>query len=74
MAAKYELSPVMISYWKREFLDNASATFESPKRNDDAFEKERNLLLRKIGEFEIERDFVVQGSQKLGIPGAYSTK
>lgn len=28
IAAKYEVSPVMISRWKAEFLDRASSVFE----------------------------------------------
>ena len=68
LAAKYEISPVMICRWKKEFLANASAAFETPKNDDSAFEKERERLLRKIGELEIERDFVVEALQKLGIP------
>ena len=31
LAAKYELSPVMISRWKKEFLENSAAAFETPK-------------------------------------------
>ena len=68
LAAKYEISPIMICRWKKEFLANASAAFETPKNDESAFDKERDRLLRKIGELEIERDSVVRASQKLGIP------
>ena len=34
LAAKYELSPVMISRWKKEFLENSAAAFETPKMDD----------------------------------------
>ena len=36
LAAKYELSPVMISRWKKEFLENSAAAFETPKMDDAA--------------------------------------
>lgn len=58
----------MICRWKKEFLANASVAFENPKNDDSAFEKERDRLLRKIGELEIDQDFVVRASQKFGIP------
>ena len=34
LAAKYELSPVMISRWKKAFLENSTAAFETPKMDD----------------------------------------
>ena len=54
LAAKYELSPVMISRWKKEFIENSSAAFESPKRDDSAIEKQKNRYLRKIGDLEMQ--------------------
>ena len=54
LAAKYELSPVMISRWKKEFIENSSAAFESPKRDDSAFEKQKDRYLRKIGDLEMQ--------------------
>ena len=34
LATKYELSPVMISRWKKEFIENSAAAFETPKVDD----------------------------------------
>ena len=31
LAVKYEVSPVMISRWKKEFIENSAAAFEAPK-------------------------------------------
>ena len=53
LAAKYELSPVMISRWKKEFIENSSAAFESPKRDDSSIEKQKDRYLRKIGDLEL---------------------
>ena len=53
LAAKYELSPVMISRWKKEFIENSSAAFDTPKRDDSAFEKQKDRYLRKIGDLEL---------------------
>ena len=36
LAAKYEVSPVMISRWKKEFIENLAAAFETLKIDDEA--------------------------------------
>ena len=42
LAVKYEVSPVMISRWKKEFIENSAAAFETPKVDDVSIEKEKN--------------------------------
>ena len=66
LAAKYEVSPVMISRWKKEFIEN-SAAFESPRHDDEALEKQKDRYLRKIGDLEMQLDFAKRVSRKLGI-------
>ena len=34
LAANYDLSPVTISRWKKEFLENSAAAFETSKMDD----------------------------------------
>lgn len=46
----------MISRWKKELMENASAAFGTKSDSDD-FDKERNALPRKIGELEMDVDF-----------------
>lgn len=59
LAQKYELSPTQISKWKRDFLDNASAVFESPQTDKRSeADKEKDRLLKTIGELKIENDFL----------------
>ncbi len=41
LAVKYEGSPVMISRWKKEFIENSVAAFETPKVNDVSIEKRK---------------------------------
>ena len=68
LAAKYdEVSPVMISRWKKEFIENSAAAFESPKHDDEALEKQKDRYLRKIGDLEMQLDFAKRVSRKLGI-------
>lgn len=68
ISAKYGVSPVMISRWKKEFLENSAAAFETPKTSDSALEKEWDRYLRKIGDLEMQLDFAKRVSRKLGIP------
>lgn len=56
LAAKYELSPVMISRWKKESLENSAAAFETPKMDDATFKKQKDRYLRKIGDLEMQLD------------------
>jgi len=67
LAAKYEVSPVMISRWKKEFIDNSAAAFETPKLDDERIQKREDAYLRKIGDLEMRLDFAKRVSKKLGI-------
>lgn len=67
LSAKYEVSPVMISRWKKEFIENSAAAFEAPKMDEAALEKQRDQYLRKIGDLEMRLDFAKRVSKKLGI-------
>lgn len=66
LAVKYDLSPVMISRWKKEFIENSADAFESPKHDDEALEKQKDRYLRKIGDLEMQLDFCKAGIQKNG--------
>jgi len=57
LAAKYGVSPVMISRWKKEFIENSAAAFETPKIEDEAIQKQKDRYLRKIGDLEMQLDF-----------------
>ena len=54
LAVKYEVSPVMISRWKKEFIENSAAAFETPKVDDAAIERENNRYLRVIGDLQMQ--------------------
>ena len=56
LSSKFELHPTQIALWKREFLNNASAAFETKSKTDDS-EKEKDKLYGKIGRLEVENDF-----------------
>ncbi|WP_241558320.1 transposase [Mariniphaga sediminis] len=54
---KYDIHPNQISTWKSQFLSNASEIFEKGiSKNDD--EKEKDELFKKVGQLQIENDFL----------------
>lgn len=64
---KYEISPIMISRWKKEFFENSVAAIEAPRVDDVVIEKEKDRYLRLIGELQMQLDFAKRLSRKLGI-------
>lgn len=67
LSKKYEVSPVVVSKWKSEFLDNMSTVFEKghSKKKEEGPELEQ--LYAKIGELKVENDFLKKSCKKLGI-------
>lgn len=57
LSSKYGVSPVMISRWKKEFIENSAAAFETPKNDDETIQKQKDRYLRKIGDLEMQLDF-----------------
>lgn len=54
---KYDLHPNQISTWKTRFLSGASSIFENGSVKDDT-EKERADLFKKVGQLQMEVDFL----------------
>ncbi len=66
LAQRFEVSPSQISNWKREFLDHASNTFASEKKKEDT-EQKVDKLYQKIGQLEMENDFLKKSLWKTGL-------
>jgi len=65
IAAEYGVHPVQVSQWKRLAQDGLVGVFEKPKRRDqDAAEKERARLERKIGQLTMEVEFLKKASTR----------
>jgi transposase-like protein len=66
LARKFEVSPVIISRWKAEFLENISAAFEKEgdAETDSAGIQE---LYAQIGRLKVENEFLKKSCSKLGI-------
>jgi len=69
IAAKYDISPVIISRWKSEFLERAAEIF---KKGPSAAEKELEeknervaQLERKVGQLTYEVDWLKKKSEEI---------
>nr|WP_145862591.1 MULTISPECIES: IS3 family transposase [Paenibacillus] len=62
IASKYELSPVMISRWKAEFLERASTVFEKKTSETEKMKKEyeakQERLEKLVGQLTVEVDWL----------------
>jgi transposase-like protein len=68
LSNKYELSGVLISRWKKEFLSNLSATFEGKSSEEEQTEQVNiEKLYAQIGQLKVENDFLKKSCKKLGI-------
>jgi len=68
IASQYEVHPTMISRWKKEFLEKGASVFATGKSEAESdWEDERERLMKKIGEKEMELDFVKKNLKRLGI-------
>jgi len=54
---KYGIHPNQISTWKTQFLSRASEVFEKGKSSGDP-EKEKSELFKKVGQLQMEVDFL----------------
>ncbi len=66
LAKKYGIHPNMITRWKREFLERAPQLFEKTHPADKE-EKDLEKLYTKIGQLEMEKEFLKKNLKKLGL-------
>ena len=65
IASKYEVLPVSLKSWKKQFLANMSLAFDKSavvkeyKEQIEILTKEKDATSKKLGEVIVERDFVV---------------
>lgn len=65
ISKRYEVHPNIISKWKQEFLERAGDVFE--KKPESGSEVDLEKLYAKIGQLEIENDFLKKSLKKIGL-------
>jgi transposase-like protein len=66
LSKKYGIHPNQIARWKKEFLERAPQLFEKAQPSENN-EKEMEKMFAKIGQLEMERDYLKKNLKKLGL-------
>jgi transposase len=66
LTKRFEVHPNMIKRWKQELIDRSAEIFETKSPDDDS-EDEKQRLFAKIGQLEMERDWLKKISRKAGL-------
>ena len=64
LSKRYEVHPTVISKWKIEFLENSSSVFDKKFDGEPGVDPEK--LYAKIGQLEVENDFLKKSLHKIG--------
>ena len=64
LSKRFEVHPNMISKWKQEFIERSAEIFD--KKSDADSEVDAEKLYAKIGQLEIENDFLKKSLNKIG--------
>lgn len=69
IAAKYGISPVVLSRWKKEFLERASGVFQKgPSESEKELEQSKEHIAeleRKVGQLSYEVDWLKKKSRQI---------
>lgn len=67
LAQEYGVHPNQISLWKKQALDSLPAVFGNGKDQDEKkIEEERDRLFKKVGQLQIEVDWLKKKTESLG--------
>lgn len=69
LAQHYELHPNQISQWKQELQNNSAQLFTTKRKKDEELEEKipTKELYAKIGQLEMERDFLKKSLRRWDI-------
>ena len=65
LSKRFEVHPNMISKWKQEFVDRSAGVFE--QKSDTTSEVDVDKLYAKIGQLEMQNDFLKKNLKKIGL-------
>jgi transposase-like protein len=65
LAVRFELHPNQISQWKQEFVENSQKVFSGAGEKEETVNLD--ALYAKIGQLEMERDFLKKSMRKSGL-------
>ncbi len=70
LSAKFGVHPNQIGAWKKRLAEEAGSVFESEAGKGRKEEKgQLSELYKKIGQLTVERDFLADASNRLGLGG-----
>jgi len=58
IATEYDIHPQQVRDWKRQFLSKCHVVFDESGRREKELEKELEKAYKKIGELQVEMDFL----------------
>ncbi|NKQ41265.1 MAG: hypothetical protein HF962_06820 [Sulfurovum sp.] len=64
IASRYEVLPVSIRNWKKQFLENISLAFDKStvvkeyKNKIEVLQKDKDMIAKKLGETIVEKEFL----------------
>ena len=70
IASRYEVTPVQVSQWKGQLLKGLPDAFVKggkSKDPEDQWREREQVFFKKIGQLEMERDWLKKKSEELGI-------
>lgn len=65
LSKRFEVHPTMISKWKIEFVEKSVDVFDKKSEEEPGVDPEK--LYAKIGQLEIENDFLKKSLNKTGL-------
>jgi len=66
LSTQFEVHPYLISRWKQEFVQGAAKVFEGGLVSGESdHEQEMDKLYKKIGQMQIDNDFLKKAYEKL---------